>query len=192
VDNVYYPLNPGAVMSYESGTEHIVVTVLDDVKVVMGITCVVVRDTVTVDGELVEDTYDWYSQDLQGNVWYMGEDSKSYENGVVVSTEGSWEGGIDGAYPGIVMLADPLVGVSYRQEFYSEHAEDMALVVSLNESESVPYGEYEGLLMTSEWSPLDQGVVEHKFYEKGIGLVLETTAKGGSERTELIDIVQNT
>ena len=70
-------------------------------------------DRVWLDEELIEETFDWYAQDKEGNVWYMGEDSKEYENGKVVSTEGSWEVGVDGAKPGIMMEANPQVGHSY-------------------------------------------------------------------------------
>jgi len=192
VDNEFFPLTPGKKTVYEgttdAGLEHIEVLVLDETKVVMGVTCVVVRDTVSVDGAVTEDTYDWYAQDDEGNVWYMGEDSKEYEGGEVVSTAGSWEAGVDGALPGIVMVADPQVGVSYRQEYYAGEAEDMALVVSLTESATVPYGSFQNLLMTSEWNPLEPGVVEHKYYAEGIGVVLEVTVVGGSDRIELIQV----
>jgi len=192
VDNEFFPLTPGTKTVYEAttdnGLEHTEVTVLNETKVVMGVTCVVVRDTVSVDGVVTEDTYDWYAQDDEGNVWYMGEDTKEYDNGVVVSTAGSWEAGIDGAMPGIVMLADPQVGLSYRQEYYKGEAEDMAQVVSLNESAVVEYGSFQNLLMTSEWSPLEPGLVEHKYYAEGIGVVLELTVKGGSERVELVRV----
>ena len=193
VDNEFFPLTPGTKTVYEAttdnGLEHTEVTVLNETKVVMGVTCVVVRDTVSVDGVVTEDTYDWYAQDDEGNVWYMGEDTKEYDNGEVVSTAGSWEAGIDGAMPGIVMLADPQVGLSYRQEYYKGEAEDMAQVVSLNESAVVQYGSFQNLLMTSEWSPLDPGLVEHKYYAEGIGVVLELTVKGGSERVELVQVI---
>ncbi len=193
VDNPYFPLTPGTTFIYEGetedGTEHIEVFVTDDTREILGIECVVVRDTVTVDGELVEDTYDWYAQDVEGNVWYMGEDSKSYENGEMVSTAGSWEAGIDNAKPGIVMQAAPQIGQPYRQEYYVGEAEDMAQVLSLDESTSVPYGSFDNLLMTKEWTPLELGVAENKYYAAGVGLVLEEVVEGGSGRTELIDIV---
>jgi len=192
VDNEFFPLIPGTTTIFEGdtdeGLERIEVTVLSETKVVMGVTCVVVRDTVSLDGEVTEDTLDWYAQDDEGNVWYMGEDSKEYKDGVVVSTAGSWEAGVDGALPGIVMLANPLVGVTYRQEYYEGEAEDMAQVVTLDANASVAYGEFQDLLMTSEWNPLEPGVVEHKYYAEGIGIVLEVMVEGGSERVELIQI----
>jgi hypothetical protein len=193
VDNEFFPLTPGTKTVYEAttdnGLEHTEVTVLTETKVVMGVTCVIVRDTVSVEGVVTEDTYDWYAQDDEGNVWYMGEDTKEYDNGEVISTAGSWEAGIDGAMPGIVMLADPQVGLSYRQEYYEGEAEDMAQVVSLNESAVVQYDSFQNLLMTSEWSPLEPGLVEHKYYAEGIGVVLELTVKGGSERVELVQVI---
>jgi uncharacterized membrane protein YkoI len=193
VDNPYFPLTPGTTFIYEGetedGTEHIEVLVTDDTKVILGVECVVVRDTVSVDGEMTEDTYDWYAQDVEGNVWYMGEDTKEYENGEVVGTAGSWEAGVDGAKPGIVMQAAPPAGEPYRQEYYAGEAEDMAQVISLIESARVPYGSYDNLLVTKEWTPLEPGIAENKYYAAGVGLVLEETVQGGSDRTELIDIV---
>lgn len=192
INNNFYPLIPGTKTIFEANTdnglEHTEVTVLTETTVVMGVTCVVVRDTVSVGGVVIEDTFDWYAQDEEGNVWYMGEDTKEYQDGEVVSTEGSWEAGIDGAMPGIVMLADPEVGLSYRQEYYKGEAEDMAQVVSLNVSATVPYGEFSNLLMTVEWTPLEPGLLEHKYYAEGIGVVLEWTVKGGSERVELVQM----
>jgi hypothetical protein len=193
VDNPYFPLTPGTTFVYEGdteeGTEHIEVEVTDDTKEILGVECVVVRDTVWVDGELVEDTFDWYAQDTDGNVWYMGEDTKEYKDGEVVSTEGAWEAGVDGAKPGIIMWADPQIGTSYRQEYYAGEAEDMAEVISLTESASVTYGSFDDLLVTKEWTPLEPGIAENKYYAAGVGLVLEEVVEGGSERVELIDIL---
>ena len=194
IDNDYLPWTPGTKTVFEQtvgGQEHTEVTVLNDTKVVMGVTCVVVRDTVSLNGAVIEDTYDWYAQDDEGNVWYFGEDSKGYKGGEVVSTAGSWEAGVDGAMPGIVMLSHPEVGLSYRQEYFKGEAEDMAVVVSLNESAVVEYGSLHDLLMTSEWTPLEPRVVEHKWYAAGIGVVLEQTVRGGSERVELTQVIQN-
>ena len=140
---------------------------------ILGVTCVVVSDTVKVDGVLEEATLDWYAQDKQGNVWYFGEDSKEYKDGKVTSTKGSWETGVKGALPGIVMEANPKVGDTYRQEYYKGEAEDMASVESLSESVSVPYGAYSNLLMTKEWSALDSPpVFENKYYAKGVGFLM--------------------
>jgi hypothetical protein len=159
-----------------------------EIRQVMGVPCVVVRDVVTVEGELIEETFDWYAQDKAGNVWYFGEEAKEYENGVAVSTGGSWEAGVDGAMPGMIMRADPQVGDRYRQEYYEGEAEDMAEVLGLNESASVPYGSFSELLMTKDWTPLEPDFAEHKYYARGIGLVLEVIVEGGSGRVELVEI----
>lgn len=192
VDNPYFPLMPGTTYVYEGETDEGVERVEDyvtrETRNIMGVTCIVVRDRVTLDGELVEETFDWYAQDKDGNVWYFGEDSKEYEGGEVVSTKGSWEAGVDGAQPGIIMQANPQIGVSYRQEYYKGEAEDMAEVISLTESASVPFGSFDNLLMTKDWTPLEPGIAEHKYYAKGIGLVLEETVEGGTGRIELLNM----
>ena len=192
IDNQYLPLTPGTTMIYEGesedGSERIEVEVTQDTKEILGVTCTIVRDRVWVDGELEEDTFDWFAQDKDGNVWYFGEDSKEYEDGVVTSTEGSWESGVDGAKPGILMKANPQVGDAYRQEYYEDEAEDLAEVLSLNESASVAYGDFENCLKTQEWTPLEPDVVEEKYYAPGFGVVLEVAVKGGSERIELVEV----
>jgi len=188
IDNPYFPLVPGTTFVYEGDGEHIEIIVTHDTKTILGIECVVVRDTVTVDGEISEDTYDWYAQDVDGNVWYMGEDTKEYEGGAVTSAAGSWEAGVDGALPGIVMQAHPQVGQSYRQEYYAGEAEDMAEVIELGATATVAYGTYKNLIITREWTPLQPGIAENKYYAEGIGLVLELTVEGGSGRVELISI----
>ena len=137
---------------------------------------------------MAEDTFDWFAQDKDGNVWYFGEDSKEYEDGKVVSTEGSWESGVDGAKPGIVMKANPQVGDAYRQEYYEDEAEDMAEVVSLNEAVSVPQGSFENCLKTKEWTPLEPDIVENKYYAPGVGLVMEVAVEGESGKVELLEI----
>jgi hypothetical protein len=191
VDNPYFPLPVGRVLTYEADTEDgleiIVVEVLSDIKVVMGVTCVVVRDTVTLDGELVEDTFDWYAQDIDGNVWYMGEDSTEYENGVPVSKAGSWEAGVDGATAGIIMWgAFPPVGTSYRQEFYEGEAEDVGTILATDEMVDVPWGTFSGCLKTADTTPLEPDVYEEKYYAPGIGAVLEVDDE--DVRTELVDV----
>jgi len=192
IDNPYLPLVPGSRWVYEGvedgERERVEVVVTDDRRDVMGISAVVVRDTVyDEDGEIVEDTYDWFAQDADGDVWYLGEDSREYEDGEPVSTEGSWEAGVDGALPGIVMLADPTVGAAYRQEYYEGEAEDMAEVVQLGASERVPVGEFEDLLVIREWNPLEPDVIEDKYYATGVGVVLEVVVEGGNGRVELIE-----
>ncbi len=188
IDNPYLAFTPGSRWVYESddGSERIEVIVLEETRVVMGITATVVRDTVYEDGEMVEDTYDWFAQDKDGNVWYLGEDTTEYEGGEAVSTEGAWEAGVDGAKPGIVMLAAPKAGDAYRQEYYAGEAEDMGRVVELGDSASVPFGEFDDLLVTEDWTPLEPEVIERKYYARGIGLVLEEKVAGEEGRVELI------
>ena len=191
VDNPFYPLTPGMTFIYEGETEDGTVRVEDyitrETKQVMGVTCVVVRNREWEDGDLIEETFDWYAQDTEGNVWYFGEDSKEYDDGDV-STAGSWEAGVDGALPGIIMKANPQVGDSYRQEYYAGEAEDMGEVLSLDESASVTAGDFEDCLVTKDWTPLEPGISEHKYYAPGVGLVLEVMVEGGSERIELVEI----
>jgi hypothetical protein len=141
---------------------------------------------VTEGGEVVEDTYDWYAQDADGNVWYLGEDTKEFEGGKVVSTAGSWEAGVDGAQAGIVVPGTPELGLEYRQEHYEGEAEDRGKVLSLDEWVEVPAGTYRPALMTKDWTPLEPDVLEHKFYAKGVGPVLAITLSGGSGREELV------
>jgi hypothetical protein len=181
IDNEYFPLKPGTTFVYEGGAERDEFVVTSDTKKVMGVECVVVLDKAWEDGKLIERTYDWHAQDKEGNVWYFGEDTKEYKNGKVVTSKGSWEAGVDGAKPGIIMQAHPKVGQSYRQEYYPGEAMDMAKVLSLNESVAVPYGSYDHALETKEWTPLEPGLVEHKYYAPGVGFV----AGGG---LELIDV----
>lgn len=192
IDNPFMPLVPGTTRTYETetdeGLETVVVTVTDETKVIMGVTCVVVRDTASLEGSVIEDTYDWFAQDVDGNVWYFGEDTAEYEDGEIVSTEGSWEAGVDEALPGIVMEGDPQVGDVYRQEYLEGEAEDMGEVLSLDESVTVPYGSFEHCLMTKDWTPLEPGIVEHKYFCKGVGEVLAELVEGGSEREELVDV----
>jgi hypothetical protein len=191
IDNPWMPLPVGARWVYrerdgEGGEQRVEVTVLDETREVMGIEVRVVHDVVSEDGELVEDTYDWYAQDAKGNVWYFGEDTKEYENGKISTTSGSWEAGVEGAEPGVLIPADPQVGQTYRQEYYAGEAEDRASVLSVDEEVEVPLGTYDGVLMTKEFTPLEPDILEHKFYARGIGLVLALAISGGSDREELI------
>lgn len=191
IDNPYLPLKPGTTFISEGtkdgAKEHIEVYITHGTKVILGVTCVVVRDRVWLDGKLAEDTTDWYAQDKDGNVWYFGEDVKDYGNGVVVSTQGSWEAGVDGAKPGIVMQGKPALDGSYRQEYYKGKAEDMAQVVSLTEFVSVPSGSFSNALKTKEWSPLEPGVIEYKYYDPGVGWIL-TTYEGKADQEKLVKI----
>ncbi len=193
IDNPYLPLLPGTRWVYEGiedgEAERVEVEVTDERRDVMGISAVVVRDVVYEDDELVEETYDWFAQDAAGNVWYLGEDSREFEDGEAVSTEGSWEAGVDGALPGIVMLADPRVGDAYRQEYYEDEAEDMAEVQETGASETVPAGTFDDLVVIREWNPLEPDVVEDKYHARGVGVVLEVKVEGGDGRVELIEVV---
>jgi hypothetical protein len=192
IDNPYFTLTPGTTFTYESeteeGTEEIIVVVTDETKEILGVTATVVQDTVSLDGELIEDTFDWFAQDKEGNVWYLGEDTKEYENGEVVSTEGSWEAGVDGAEAGIVMLADPQVGDTYRQEWYPGQAEDAAEVISLSEEVTVPFGTFTNCLQTREFSTLEPELNEYKYYCTAVGAVTLEVAIDSGERVELIDV----
>ena len=192
IDNPYLPMTPGTRLRYrtDDGTELDIVKVTYRTKVVQGVETVVVRDRAYVDGQLVEDTRDWYAQDRRGNVWYFGENTKEYENGEVVSTEGSWKAGRDGARAGIVMKAHPKVGDTYYQEWAPGVAEDQATVLRLDATATVPYGSFQDLLKTRDFTALEPAQVEHKFYARGIGPVLEKLVKGGSERLELVTVVR--
>jgi len=189
VDNPWLPLLPGSRWVYEGGSgagrSRIDVLVTQDTRQIMGVDATVVRVTETRDGTIVEDTFDWYAQDRDGNVWYMGEDTSATRGGAT-TTAGSWEAGVDGALPGIVMKADPQVGQAYRQEYYPGHAEDMAEVVRFDDSLTVPFDSLARVLVTREWTPLEPGVVEEKLYARGVGLVREQHVQGGSGGVDLV------
>lgn len=191
IDNPFLPFKPGTVLTYradtEDGVERIVVTVTDKIERILGVDCVVVRDFVTLDGVVIEDTLDWYAQDQRGNVWYFGEISKTFENGDLVSLDGSWRGGVDGAKPGIVMLAEPRVGNVYRQEFALGTAEDYARVVSLKGRVSTPAASCADCLVTGHFATLDATLDERKYYKRGVGFIYEVDRKTG-EKLELVSI----
>ncbi|MGP3968513.1 hypothetical protein [Streptomyces sp. 6N223] len=190
ITNLYMPLEPGTTLTYEGtggdGRERAVVEVTRQTRTILGVTATVVRDRVYREGELIEDTRDWFAQDRQGNVWYFGEDSRDIRYGEVVSREGSWEAGRDGASPGIVMPGDPQPGDTYSQENAPGVAEDRGEVLSLVATADVPQGSYENVLKTRDTTPLEPKVVEHKFYARGVGLVAEEEAGAGGERLELV------
>ncbi len=195
VANPYFPLEPGTTSVYEGMSEdvpeHTEVTVTFDTKTILGVVCTVVRDTVSVDGEVVEDTLDWFAQDNVGNVWYFGEASADYEAGEVVSTEGSWEAGVDGAVPGIVMPADAVLGDPYYQEYAPGEAEDIGQIVAVDQTVTVAYGSFTDVIVTADTNPFEPGVVENKSYAPGIGLVLEEKVAGDEGRVELVEIRQS-
>jgi hypothetical protein len=185
IDNPYWPMRPGSRWVYREGRARVEVTVTARTKRIVGIDARVVHDVLTENGEVKEDTFDWYAQDESGNIWYLGEATKEFEDGKV-STEGSWEAGVDGAQSGILLPGKPKVGLSYRQEYYEGQAEDAAEVLSVAARARVPVGSFQQLLLTKEYTPLDPGVVEHKFYAKGVGPILAVTVSGGSGREELV------
>jgi len=192
VDNPWFPLVPGTIFIYReqiggSKSEN-VVTVTHDTKVIMGVTCIVVSDIVKEKDIITEETTDWYAQDKQGNVWYFGEATKEYLARGKVSTKGSWEAGVDGAKPGIVMKGDPVPGEPYRQEYYAGEAEDMGQVIAVNDSVTVPFGKFTGCVKTKEWSMLEPGN-ENKWYARGIGNI-KTKASSNDEISVLISVTK--
>jgi hypothetical protein len=185
--NPYLPLVPGSERVYRNAEEIITVTVTTQTLEVMGIEAMVVRDVVTdLEGELIEDTEDWFAQDVDGNVWYFGEIAQNFEDGRLVDVEGSWAAGVEHAKPGIVMPAAPRAGMTYRQEFDLGGAEDAGRVLDTQGSESVAAASCAATcLVTEDFSPLEPGAVEHKYYAPGVGLILELDPESG-ERTELV------
>jgi hypothetical protein len=194
IDNPYWPMRPGSRWIYrETDTtgrrERVVLEVTNRTKrIANGITARVVNDAVTVKGVPVEITDDWYAQDKDGNVWYLGESVDNYENGKLVDHEGSWEAGVDGAQPGIAMPADPKPGVTYRQEYRKGIAEDRGAVVTVGEERvEVPGGFFNrDVLMTRDLVPLEPKVQELKFYAPGVGPILSVHTDGAGGRAELV------
>jgi len=184
IDNPFWPMVPGTQWTYletgADGTEFTnVVTVTSETKVTAnGITARVVRDSVIRGDEVVEDTFDWYAQDAHGAIWYLGEETAEFENGVVVSRQGSFEAGVDGALAGIVVPADPRPGMQYRQEYYRGEAEDNGEIVALEEMVDTPYGHFDRVLLTKDTITIEPDVLEHKFYAPGVGPVMALTISG--------------
>ncbi len=188
VKNPYFPLVPGSTRVYEGDGERIEYSVTTLTRTVMGVETVVVRDRAFKDGKLIEDTEDWFAQDGAGNVWYFGEDTAECKDGKPVSRHGAWEAGIDGAQPGVVMLADPQIGDLYRQEFYAGEAEDQGRVLMLGDAVEVPAGAYRDVLVTEDFTPLEPDLLEHKLYAPGVGVVEERTIKGGTGVLRLVEV----
>ncbi len=195
VNNPWYPLIPGTTFHYvgttggEPTTDTYAVTT--GTRVVAGVTCTVIRDTVRIRGVVSERTQDWYAQDADGNVWYFGEATAELNRkGKVVSTEGSWEAGVDGALPGVFMPAQPAVGQSFAQEQFPGQAEDWFVVMFTSTRVTVPAGTYKGALVTGEWTPLEPGVVSEKTYVKGLGEVMERDISGGDETLRLVKVTR--
>jgi hypothetical protein len=191
IDHPYWPMKPGSRWIFretdaEGSVSRVVVTVLDETKTIMGIEARIVHDQVSEKGEVKEDTFDWYAQDSKGNLWYLGEDTTEYENGKPKTKEGSWEAGVNGAFAGVILPAHPEVGITYREEYYKGHAEDGASILSVDAFAKVPYGTFDHGIQTRNFSGIEPDVIEEKIYAKGVGVVLELTVSGGSDRTELV------
>jgi hypothetical protein len=191
VTNAWFPLRPGSVYHYrgikDGEPSREVMTVTHRTRTIDGARCVVVSDLLYLRGKLEERTRDYYTQDAGGNVWYFGEDTAELDaNGRVKSREGTWQAGVDDAKPGIFMYAHPRVGQSARQEFLKGQAEDHFEVLRRGVIATVPFKRFHGAMLTKEWTPLEPGVIDHKYYVRGIGTVLEQTVKGGDERNQLV------
>jgi hypothetical protein len=192
IDNRYFPLAPGTTFDYRGYSGDTLqtdeMTVTHRTKTILGVRSVVVRDTVSEHGVPVERTFDWYAQDRRGNVWYMGEESLERKNGRLVRADDSWQAGVDGAKPGIIMRAAPRPGDVYRQEYYPPGgALDQARVMEAKPSLTVPYGTYRRPLATVEWSPVEPQL-EQKLYAPGIGEIEEQAIRGGHERFQLVAV----
>ncbi len=192
ITNPYWPMRPGSRWIYretdaEGSASRVVVTVLDKTKMIAnGVEARIVHDQVTEDGTVKEDTCDWYAEDAAGNLWYLGEDTTEFENGKPKTKEGSWEAGRDGALAGIIMPAHPQVGMTYREEYYQGHAEDGASIIATDAFASVPFGKFDHAVQTRNFSGIEPNVIEEKIYARGVGVVLEITVSGGSDRDELV------
>ena len=193
IDNPYWPMSPGTEWIYSetdsTGTEEkVVVTVTEETKrIANGIEARVIRDVVSENGTPVEITDDWYAQDRDGNVWYLGEAVENYEDGKLVDSAGSFEAGVDGAQAGIAMPANPEPGLSYRQEYYQGEAEDRAVVITVGEEQvEVPFGYFTGVLMTRDIVPTEPKVQELKFYARGVGPLLSIHTDGAGGRAALV------
>lgn len=193
VTNPWYPLTPGTTYSYrgldEGDPVRDVVVVTDRTRVIDGVRTRIVFDRLFQGGAVVERTNDYFAQDSCGNVWYFGEDTAELnEAGKVTSTEGSWHSGVDGAEPGVFMQARPHLGRHFRQEWLAGHAEDTFAVVDLATSVHVPAGSYPDALRTEETNALEPGVVDNKWYAKGVGDVQELTVHGPQEKLALVSV----
>lgn len=193
VTNKYWPMKKGDRWVYEERDENGTVTrdevtVLDRTEMINGIEALVVHDVASEGGVTIEDTLDWYAQDSAGNLWYLGEETTSYENGQPSSTEGSWKYGVDGAQAGILLPAEPEPGQRYRQEFLEGEAEDEGEVLSSKEQAQTPAGLYQDCLLTRDTTPLEPELVELKWYAPGIGPVLTLTPSGEQTRAQLVEV----
>jgi hypothetical protein len=195
VTNEWFPLAPGSVYRYrgvkDGEPSREVMTVTHRTRTIDGAETIVVKDLLYLRGKLEERTRDYYTQDEDGNVWYFGEDTAELDsNGRVKTREGTWHAGVDGAKPGIFMYADPRVGQSARQEYLKGQAEDHFAVLRRGVAVEVPFRGFRQALLTKEWTPVEPGVLDHKYYARGIGTVLEQTVKGGNERNALVSFTR--
>ena len=192
IDNPYYPLPVGRTLVYrgvrDGQTQVDRVTVTDKTKVIGGVTATVVRDVAKHGTTLLEATNDWFAQDVDGNVCYLGEDTKAYLANGQVDTSGSWEAGVNGAVSGVIMEADPQVPDSYRQEFLVGEAEDTAWIVGRGGPLTIPYGTVHNVLTSLEHTVLEPDVVDKKVYAPGLGIVLEQALAGGQEVARLVKV----
>jgi hypothetical protein len=193
VDNPWFPLKPGTTYRSEGTKEgHRAVdvfTVTGDTKKVMGVTNTVVDDRLFVDGRLEEIARDWYAQDRAGNVWYFGESIQEFNRrGQEIPAKGEWRAGVDGAKPGIAMPADPQLGQAFRPEYYKGTAEDRYGVVSLTAAVTVPYDAFKDVLVMTEQTRLEPGVLGLKFHVRGIGQIMESVPSGPHETLSLVSV----
>ncbi|MBI4058276.1 hypothetical protein HY408_00745 [Candidatus Gottesmanbacteria bacterium] len=195
ITNPYFALIPGTMFEYKNqsgeGIETGKVVVTYETKDVMGVKTRVVWDRVWDDEGLIEETFDWYAQDKEGSVWYFGEESKEYDEGRVESTKGSWEAGVNGAKPGIVMKANPQVDDAYYQEYYPGEAEDEARVVAVDETVETSIGAYENCVKTEDFTKLEPEQKENKYYCPEVsGMVLAVDPENGAKE-ELTQVTRN-
>ncbi len=189
-------MEPGTRWTYrevdEKGeTQEVRVTVTSETKeIANGVTARVVRDTVTQAGEVVEDTFDWYAQDSDGTIWYLGEDTAEFEDGEISSREGSFEAGVDGALAGVILPGDPTPGLSYRQEYYEGEAEDNGEILSVEEMVDTPAGHYDDALLTKDTITIEPDVLEYKLYAPDVGPVVTLGISGGGGREVLLETTQ--
>jgi hypothetical protein len=193
IDNPYYPLPVGRTLVYrgvrDGQTQVDRVTVTSDTKVIGGVTATVVKDVAKHGSTLLEKTSDWFAQDAQGNVCYLGEDTKAYLPNGQVDPSGSWEAGVNGAVSGIIMEAHPQVPDAYRQEFLAGEAEDTAWIVGVGGTVTVPYGPLHDVLTSLEHTVLEPDVIDKKVYAPGLGIVLEQAIAGGQEVAKLVRVI---
>jgi hypothetical protein len=185
VTNPWFPLARGSVYVYDgqkdSKVARDVMTVTRKTKMIAGIRALPVADRLFLNGVLAERTTDWYAQDRKGTVWYLGEKTAELNaRGKVTSTEGSFLNGRDGAKGGIFMPAHPAVGQSFQQESFKGQAEDRFRILSMATSITTPVVSTQNAMLTQEKTPLEPGVVDHKYYVRGIGTVKEQQVAGFS------------